>query len=125
MCGNAMDSPALYDIAGKSALGTVIGTVFNPNDPRDETQRFVNDFRKQYNTMPGPYAAQGYDAVNLLASAIKKSDSTDSVAIAKELHRLKDWQGVTGYHSFDNKGNDIGANVVMKIQRENGFECLQ
>ncbi len=125
MGGNAMDSPALYEIAGQSALGTVIGTVFNPNNPRDETQRFVKAFRKQYKTMPGPYAAQGYDAVNLLAAAIKKSDATDSAAIAKELHRLKDWPGVTGYHTFDNQGNDIGAQVVMKIQREGKFEYLQ
>jgi branched-chain amino acid transport system substrate-binding protein len=125
MGGNTLDSPALYEIAGKSALGTVIGTVFNPNDPRDETQRFVKAFQKQYKKMPGPYAAQGYDAVNLLAAAIKKAHSTDSRAIARELHNLKDWPGVTGYHGFDNNGNDIKAKVVMKIQSENGLECMK
>jgi branched-chain amino acid transport system substrate-binding protein len=125
MGGNALDSPVLYEIAGKSALGTVIGSVFNPHDPRGVSQRFVKAFWKQYKTMPGTYAAQGYDAVNLLAAAIKKSDSTDSVAIAKKLHSLKGWPGVTGYHGFDSKGNDIGAQVVMKIQRENGFEYIQ
>ncbi|MDD3898895.1 MAG: ABC transporter substrate-binding protein [Syntrophomonadaceae bacterium] len=125
MGGNAMDSPALYEIAGQSALGTVIGTVFNPHDPRDETQRFVKAFREQYKTMPGSYAAQGYDAVNLLAAAIEKSGSTDSAAIAKELHRLKNWPGVTGYHGFDNNGNDMAAKAVMKIQRENEFEYMK
>lgn len=124
MGGNTMDSPDLYKIAGKTAVGTVVGTVFNPNEQSEKAQSFVKEFRKQYNVMPGPYAAQGYDAVNLLAAAIEKAGTTDSAALVKELHSLKDWSGVTGYHCFDAKGNDTAAKVVLKIQRDNGFEYL-
>ena len=122
--GNAMDSPMLNNIAGKYAEGTVIGTIFNPNDPRPEVATFVKKFQQKYNQMPTSYSAQGYDAVKLLAAAIEQANSTDPSLIAEQLHKFKDWPGVAGYHTFNDSGDDVGKLVVKKVLHNGQFEYL-
>ncbi|MCG9966578.1 ABC transporter substrate-binding protein [Pelotomaculum terephthalicicum JT] len=116
--GNAMDSPQLYEIGGKAAEGTVVGTIFNPDENREEVRKFVEAFTKEYNEPPGAYAAQGYDAVKLLAAAIGQAGDADAAALAASLRELKNWPGVSGYHSFDQYGNDVGDLVVIKVLRD-------
>lgn len=123
--GNAMDSPQLCEIGGKAAEGTVVGTIFNPSENREEVRKFVENFTKEYNQPPGAYAAQGYDAVKLLAAAIGQVGDADAAALAGCLRGLKNWPGVSGYHSFDQNGNDVGDLVVLKILRDGEFQLLK
>lgn len=116
--GNALDSPLLHEIGGQAAEGTVVGTIFNPADTREEVTRFIESFTREYNEPPGAYAAQGYDAVKLLAAAIEQAGDSDSAALADHLRGLKNWPGVTGCHSFDQNGDDIGELVVIKVLRD-------
>ncbi len=124
IAGNAMDSPQLCRIGGEAAEGTVVGTIFNPDAPRDEVKKFVQNFSKEYGKAPGPYSAQGYDAVKLLAAAIEKAGSTEPRAIAEQMRTFKDWPGVAGYHTFDKNGNDTGNLVVKKVIRNGKFEYI-
>ncbi|MHB8916482.1 MAG: ABC transporter substrate-binding protein [Desulfocucumaceae bacterium] len=120
--GNAMDSPLLHEIGGKAADGTVVGTIFNPADTREEVKKFIESFTKEYNKPPGAYSAQGYDAVKLLAAAIGQAGSLDSAALADHLRGMKNWPGVAGYHSFDQNGDDVGDLVVLKVLRDGKFQ---
>lgn len=121
--GNAMDSPKLYDIAGKYAEGTVIGTIFNPLESRREVESFVKNFKQEYNQMPTSYSAQGYDAVKLLAAAIEQSGSTAPTLIADQLRKFNDWPGVAGDHTFNDNGDDVGRLVIKKVLRNGSFEA--
>ena len=123
--GNAMDSPLLSEIGGKAAEGTIISSVFNPYSDRTEVKKFVKDFSKEYNEMPGSYAALGYDAVKMLATAIENSDLDNTSSVAKELINLGKWSGVTGIHEFDGKGDDIGDLVVLKKLQDGKFEYIE
>lgn len=122
--GNAMDSPKLYDIAGKYAEGTVIGTIFNPLDSRREVVSFVQKFQQEYNQMPTSYSAQGYDAVKLLAAAIEQSGSVDPLLIANQLRKFNNWPGVAGDHTFNDNGDDVGSLVIKKVLRNGSFEYM-
>ncbi len=116
--GNAMDSPLLHEIGGRAAEGTVVGTIFNPADTREEVKKFVESFTKEYDKPPSAYSAQGYDAVKLLAAAIERAGDSDAAALAGHLRGMKNWPGAAGYHSFDKNGDDVGNLVVIKVLRD-------
>jgi branched-chain amino acid transport system substrate-binding protein len=59
-----------------------------------------------------------YDAVMLLADAIKRAGSAQSTAIRDALAATDGFKGVTGTISFDNFGDPVKRVVMMKI--ENG-----
>ncbi|RYD06060.1 hypothetical protein N752_05905 [Desulforamulus aquiferis] len=122
--GNAMDSPLLCSVGGKAAEGMVIGTIFNPQDSRQVVKDFVNKFNQNYNTIPSAYSAQGYDAVKLLVAAIEQAESTEPLVIAEKLRTIKDWPGVSGYHTFNEYGDDIGNLVIMKVVRNGVLEVV-
>jgi branched-chain amino acid transport system substrate-binding protein len=122
--GDAMDTPELWEVAGKAAEGTVVGTIFNARDPRQEVQSFVNSFNSKYGQMPTPYAAQGYDAVNLLALAVEEAGSSSPAAVAEKLRTFKDRPGVAGLHTFAENGDDIGDLVVKKVVRNGQFDYI-
>lgn len=123
--GNTLESPLLSSIGGKAAEGTIVGSVFNPNIDRPEVKSFVLGFSQEYNKMPNSYAALGYDAVKILATAIEKSDSRNRSTVAEELANLGSWPGASGSHEFDAKGNDMGDLVVLKELHAGEFRYLQ
>jgi branched-chain amino acid transport system substrate-binding protein len=125
IAGNALDSPLLSEIGGEAAEGTIIGSVFNPYIDRPETTRFVTVFLEEYQEMPSTYAALGYDAVKMLAAAIEKSDLHNPATVAQELRNLGRWPGVTGIHEFDEKGDNMGDQVVLKKLQGGKFEYIE
>lgn len=124
IAGEALDSPMLSEIAGNSAEGIIIASVFNPYLDRPEVKKFVTDFQEVYQEIPSANAALGYDAVKLLAAAIEKSDLNMRSSVAKELMNLGTWTGVVGLHEFDKKGDDVGNFVVLKKLKAGKFEYL-
>lgn len=125
VAGNALDSPLLPEKAGQAAEGAIIGSVFDQNLNRPEVKKFVADFEKEYKEMPGSYAALGYDAVKMLAAAIAKSDLQNRSTVAGALMNLGKWQGVTGIHQFDQKGNEVGDLLVLKKVRNGKLENIE
>lgn len=122
--GNAMDSPSLFEIAGSAADGTVVGTIFNPNEQRAKVQKFVQDYQAKFGNPPTPWAAQGYDAVKLLAAAVEKAGSSSPDQISEAMRSLQNWEGVSGYHTFDKTGDEKGKMVVLKQLRGGKLEPL-
>lgn len=123
--GNALDSPLAVKIAGKAAEGIVVGSIFNPNSDRPEVKKFVKSYMAEYKALPSSYAAQGYDAVKMLADALRKSDLLKHSTVAHELRNLDAWSGVTGVHKFDDNGDDLGDLVVLKKLLEGEFVYLE
>lgn len=121
MAGNALDSPALPEIAGEAAEGVVVGSVVNFQDERPIVQDFVRAFREKYGTFPNQWAAQGYDAVRLLAAAMEKAGTAEPAAVAETLRGMKSWPGVAGFHTYDESGDVDGELVVLKTVRQGMF----
>lgn len=120
--GNALDSSQLSKVAGQAAEGMVVGSIFNPNSTRPETQQFVQAFRNKYGSMPSQWSAQGYDAVKLLAAAMTQAKSSEPEKIARQLRTLQNWPGATGIHKFDGSGDEKGDMVVLKTLKNGIFE---
>jgi branched-chain amino acid transport system substrate-binding protein len=122
--GDALGSPALVAIAGQAAEGTVVPSVFHPDEPRPEVQHFTSEFRRRFGTLPDAGSALGYDAVQLLATAISRAQSVEPDRIAAALHAMHDWEGVTGRVSFDSAGDLTEKEIVKMVVRDGRFAYL-
>ncbi len=83
------------------------------NNP--ESRKFVNKYRKKFKDNINPGAALGYDAVMLLAEAIKKGGYNDSDNLRKAISSIRHLKGVTGTISLGNDRNPLNkSGVIMK-----------
>jgi branched-chain amino acid transport system substrate-binding protein len=107
MGGDATDDPTLIKTAGSAANGWISTCAPLPQF-LSGAKDFVTDFTKSYNTAPGPYSVFEYDAVMIAAQTIKDANSTDPATLITALHKVKDYQGLTGVITF----NDVGDRAV-------------
>jgi branched-chain amino acid transport system substrate-binding protein len=99
--GNGFNNPNVLKNAREAAEGLIVGSSWfiESNIPRSKV--FVDAFRKKYGGDPDQFAAQGYAAVYILASAIKSAGSADRAAIRNALAKVHDLDTVLGTFSFD------------------------
>ena len=90
---------------------------FSMEDQSEKIQDFLKDYREAYKEDPSAFSALGYDAVYMMKSAIEKAGGTDKQKIVDALKGIE-YDGVTGYLTFDDHNNPIKAVTVLKI--ENG-----
>jgi len=122
--GDGLDSSELWEIGGEAVEGTIAASFFNPQDSKEEVQNFIKSFEKKNGGVPDLWAVQGYDAVNLLAYAMKKAGSTVPDKVAEVLRSTKDWKGVAGNYTFDDKGDMINPKIVLKEVQNSTFVVI-
>jgi branched-chain amino acid transport system substrate-binding protein len=110
--GDATNNPDLVKIAG---IAAATGYRFvSPPVPQDldtpESKAFMESYRKKYKAEPGSvWAVLAGDGFRVVARAIEATGSTDADKITAYLkNELKDFPGLTGPISFDQKGDRIG-----------------
>lgn len=83
----------------------------------ERTQRFIKNMQEKEDKLADAWAAQGYDAVMVLAQAIDDAQTTEPDRVAEALRNIKGWQGVTGPHTFDENGD-----VTSRYKDKDGKE---
>jgi branched-chain amino acid transport system substrate-binding protein len=85
-----------------AAVGVIGALQWGADLKNDANKKFVADFEKKYKTEPSFYAAQSYDAANLIASAVvaTKGKLSDKAAVQKALEKA-DFKSVRGNFKFD------------------------
>ena len=113
--GDGWDSAKLADLAGAANLkDTYFVDHMWAEDPA--TKPFADAYKAKYNAEPDALAALGYDAAEMLISAIKTSGSTDPEKLRSALENIKDFQGVTGVITVDPKThNPVKSAVIIKL----------
>ncbi|MBP2686652.1 MAG: branched-chain amino acid transporter substrate-binding protein [Deltaproteobacteria bacterium] len=99
--GNGFNSPKVIDIAKDAAEGLIVATPWfaDRNDPK--VKAFVAKYEKAYGKKPDQFAAQAYDALYIMADALKRAEKADRTALRDALASTKNFQGVLGTFSFD------------------------
>ena len=117
LCGaDGWDSESVINGSGNNIEGCFIVGAFSREDKRDAVRTFVASFEKKYNDKPGTFAALGYDAVSMLAEALKKGTSPE--AVKDGLHAIKDFEAVTGKMTVTADGNVEKNAVILEITRD-------
>jgi branched-chain amino acid transport system substrate-binding protein len=109
--------------AGTDAEGIYVSSAFLPDRSSEAAQAFVRAYRQRYNEEPDHRGAMTYDAIKLVAQAIRE-EGTDRRAIRDYLARVgvdgsgvAAYEGVSGRIAFDSKGDVPGKEVAMGVVR--------
>ncbi len=117
LCGaDGWDNEAVINGAGNNIEGCFIVGAFSREDNRETVRNFVTSFGKTYNDKPGTFAALGYDSVSMLAEALKKGTTPETVRDG--LHTIKDFEAVTGKITVTPDGDVEKNAVILEITRE-------
>ena len=117
--GDGIDNEEFITIGGKSTEGAV---VISPAPIVDKN--FILEYEKYYKEEPIGYAANSYDAANILISAMKKVKEKDSEKIAKEIAVTKNFMGATGSITFNENGDLISPGFVLSRVTNGKFKVI-
>lgn len=99
--GDGLYGQDLAKLGGKAVEEKVIFYCgFSSDDTNPQTAAFLKAYRAKYNEEPDMFSAQYYDAVMILAKAMKDANSSDPSVFKDELAKLKDYPGVSGNTTF-------------------------
>jgi branched-chain amino acid transport system substrate-binding protein len=102
--------------AGDALDGCYFSDHYAKEDDRPQVKTFLEQYKAEFGQEPDSMAALGYDAANLLFDAIKRANSTDGHALAAAINSTKDFDGVTGSITIDDKRNAQKGAVIQKLE---------
>jgi branched-chain amino acid transport system substrate-binding protein len=100
--GDGACTEKMKELAGDAAEGLLCSQAGIP--PQAADKKFLDAYKKKFNTDPILYSPFTYDAANLLIEAMKKADSADPAKYLPELAKIE-YNGATGRIAFDQKGD--------------------
>jgi branched-chain amino acid transport system substrate-binding protein len=111
--GDLLGSDGWAPVARDSAAeGIYLGVPFAASDPRPAAQRFVTAFKRRWGMEPDNNAALAYDAVMLVAEAIR--------TVGRDRTKIRDWlaaghayDGATGTIRLGPTGDPDGKGIRM------------
>jgi branched-chain amino acid transport system substrate-binding protein len=119
--GNGMNSPRLFELAKDSSDGLWVGSPWSVESQAPENKRFLAAFQKIHNALPDQFSAQAYDAMYIVATALKKIKLTgkleaDRTALRNALPATQ-FSGATGPFKF--------RQVIDKDGKPAGYDAVQ
>jgi branched-chain amino acid transport system substrate-binding protein len=114
--GDGWDAPQLWELGGQALNNTFISNHYSVEDPKPEIQRFVAEYRKRHGAVPDAMAALAYDAMKVLADAIKRAGTTESAKLRDAIAATNSFPAVTGLITINAERNAIKPAVVLELK---------
>ena len=115
--GAFSNTPEMREHAGPGLEGSMYFEIYDPSSPTPENQAFVRKFRERFKKEPDAWAAQGYDALHLLARAARSSGSGNPLDLAYALRFMSPWEGANGRYHFDERGEMDDKPIYLNMFR--------
>ena len=113
---NGFVSPELGKLAGKAADNVYVSSMWSPNRNDEKTRAFVANYTKKYGHAPDQFAAGAYDGVYMVVDAMKRAGTTtDKAKIRDVMAQMKNFSGVCGTFSFNDKRDPVVDLVLLKM----------
>jgi branched-chain amino acid transport system substrate-binding protein len=118
LTGGAVDGSTLPALR-ETALGSITSAPWSPDLDNPANKKFVEDFEAKFKRIPAMFAAQSYDAAQLLDSAIAqvKGNVADKPAFMAALKSAK-FQSVRGDFKFGNNNFPIQDYHVQEVAKD-------
>jgi branched-chain amino acid transport system substrate-binding protein len=117
----AMDDALLRSL-GDEAMGVVSAHWYSADGQTESNKRFVANMLKEFNVLPGGYAAGMYIAGQCVEAAIQKlgGQADDRKALAGALQQISLTDTPRGPVKFDRLGNVVGDIFIRRCERKGG-----
>ena len=129
MGGDGICSAELVKLAGDAVTDNqVFCAEAGGVEPGSKFEAAKNDFDKKFKAKFGVdvqvYAPYVYDSVKIMVAAMVKAGSSDPAKYLPVLAATKDFQGVTGAISFDNKGDVLNGALTLQTIKGGKLQVL-
>lgn len=126
---NGFNDPKILDLAGKAMEGSVWASGFFPDNPDPRVKKFVATVQEKYKKKPNQFHAQAYDAMWIVAEAIKRAGVTDNTPenrtkIRDAMYTISNFPGVSGTHTFKTGKGDAEKSVFVLTLKEGKYALL-
>jgi len=123
--GDGWESDQLIKIGGEAVEGNYFSTHYAPDMATEKSRQFVASYQKRFGgKLPDAMAALGYDSALVLTDAIKRAGSTDGPKVRDALAVTKDFEGVTGKITINEKRDATKSAVILQV-KDGKFKYLE
>lgn len=123
--GDGLQAPTFWELGGEAVEGSISYCGFSPEQPTEETAKFIEAFKAKYNKEPDLFNAQGYDAVMIIADAIERAGSADPKEFVDEMAQTKDFPGVSGVTTFRENREPLKSPVYLLQVKDQQWSLLK
>jgi branched-chain amino acid transport system substrate-binding protein len=116
--GDAICNPDTGSIGGKDSESIRCPIGGAPLDAGTASAKFGQSFLVKYKAKPQIYSAVWYDAMNMLAQAMVKAQSTQAGPVSEALHTMH-YKGIIGDYEFTDTG-ELKAPTITIYEFVNG-----
>jgi branched-chain amino acid transport system substrate-binding protein len=114
--GDGWDSAKLTEIGGDAIEGSYFSNHYSFEEDRPEVKSFVAKYKAKFGEVPDGLAALGYDAANVMFDAMERAPSLSGADLAAAINSTKDYPGVTGKITLDERRDAVKKAVVLVIK---------
>lgn len=115
--GDGWSAPQLVEIGGAALKDTYYCDNFSIETQLPEAARFIARYKARYGSEPDSIASVAYDAVGMLADAIKRAGSTEPAKVRDALASIKDLPGVSGNITIDAHRDPVKPAYVLGFKQ--------
>src|ERR1700758_5057534 len=114
-----LDSSEMVKITGAQVVGSYYTTVAGPPDAYPETAAFAKKFKQRFGKDVESFGMYGYDAARVGLKAVENAIQANGgkkpsrAEVSAAVRKLKNFRGLTGSITFDNKGDPIKAKYFV------------
>ncbi|HEY8335193.1 MAG TPA: ABC transporter substrate-binding protein [Tardiphaga sp.] len=116
-------SPSIVNITALKLAGPALYNTYGVADYAEESSEaakaFGKAYRDQVKVAPDNQSSWPFDAVNVLATAIKNAGSTDPQKIREAILAIKKYPGAEGEYNFDKNGDGLHGYNIVKNEKGN------
>jgi branched-chain amino acid transport system substrate-binding protein len=114
--GDGWDAEKLFDIGGKALKGSYFTNHYSPDGEEPRLRAFVDEYKRTYKSVPDSGVTLAYDAAMVLFDAMKRAKSLSGPDLRDAIAATKDFPGVTGVITINEKRNAEKPAVILKIE---------
>ena len=118
------DSLEFLSAAGAAANNCYVPARFNPEPTTESGRAFLDAYISKKATPPPAMAALGYDALKVLADALKASGGNGGEELREALRSIKNFSGLTGVITFTPESLVASPVSILKVE-EGSFKFLE
>lgn len=116
---DGISSQELINLGGTAVEGIRFNGFFHTSMKQNSSENFSKAFTERYGKEPDSYAALAYDSAKILIEAIRKNGASRE-GIYTYLTKLKNYPGVTGNITFDDK-HDVHTKIMILTVKDGQF----
>ena len=115
MSGDGSNDPELIELAGDAAEGWYLTCPCTDASEEEATQAFAERYQEAYDTAPGTYSAESYDAANMIIQqidALQGEGGVDRQSLFEALSGAE-YEGLTKTFSFEEDGSFAQQKIYL------------